>query len=334
MRIIIHCGTHKTGSTTIQTVLRENTKELDKYNYRCITNNPRLNARNLARFDEEWIVKKIADAEASGVESFIFSAEMFSTLTSDELKKLTSLLQGHEITFVILFRHWVNFLPSKWAQYCLRCDTQSFPAFLNELRLCESKHLDTRFDMIMKRLISTNPKEIKAISYDNAVSSDGLLMTCFSAFGMPESLAKKLADSQTQLNIRQPLINTEVIRLFNGLYAEKYGFEQNAKFNRFLRNKPEIKFDIKKILSSIQAADFIDDLHHEIIASEVTVSLLREDSDFLLWEQRFLNVANEYSFNSIKGMFFENIASLDFNCSQIEINELNASLKQKLMQLI
>ncbi|NOR69467.1 MAG: hypothetical protein GQ532_07195 [Methylomarinum sp.] len=334
MRIIIHCGTHKTGSTTIQTALHENAKELSGYHYHCIVNSPRINARNANKFDKEWIIKTVRDAESSGVENFIFSAELFSTLTSDEWKKITDLLSEHEITFIVFFRHWVNFLPSKWAQYCLRCDTQSFPRFLAQLKRHKDQHLDARFALLIERLISVKPAEIKAVSYDNAISSDGLLTTCFSAFGMPENFVNRFSDSKMHLNVRKPRLDTEVIRLLNGIYADKYGIAQDGKFNQFLRNKPPGKFYMEKMLSSLRDTDVLSDLHSELIASEVTVTLSRNDLSFILWEESFLALVSDYSVNSISGEFFKDIDPIDFRCSQVEIEELRPSLKQKLVELI
>ena len=164
MRIYVHVGMHKTGTTSVQMALRQNISNLEDFGYYAFINLPQMNAKNIENFNPDWLRAQIKKAEKNGAKAIIFSAEMISTFSSKQLNCFLDTFSGYEVILIACLRHWVGFLPSRWMQNCKRRDTQSFTAYLKQLKAHEDKHVDARFDLVVKRLIAAKSKNIRLIS--------------------------------------------------------------------------------------------------------------------------------------------------------------------------
>ena len=71
-----------------------------------------------------------------------------------------------EDPFVVSFRHWVDYLPSRYAQNCMRRDSQTFDEYLAALQSCEG-HPDLRFDLVLDRMLATGAS-VRAENYFKA----------------------------------------------------------------------------------------------------------------------------------------------------------------------
>ncbi len=129
-KLILHIGTHKTGTSTIQSTLeaareqlaaagvcyprtdREPFSHLAKHSsaYRAITETD-------AAFDDEFAIleKELAD---TGGDTLLLSEEGFSEAQFDAFSRFSRLTDRYDLTVVCFLRRQDQFLESLWAQYC------------------------------------------------------------------------------------------------------------------------------------------------------------------------------------------------------------------------
>lgn len=123
MKIYIHIGTHKTGSTSIQNVLFNNRQKLiDKgfYYPRVVDNH--TGQHHLAwmlaenNFDEasSYLKGEVSNAEALGCESIILSSEEFEFLGSSE--RISFFKNFGEVSIVVMLRRQDDFLEAEYNQ--------------------------------------------------------------------------------------------------------------------------------------------------------------------------------------------------------------------------
>ncbi len=103
MRIVIHTGMHKTGTTSVQKTLLESSEILSRIGWRVFVNAPQINVRNNNTFDEHWLLDKIRIAENDGMRTVIISMEAISTFSAQQLSKLVGALSLHEVILVVCF---------------------------------------------------------------------------------------------------------------------------------------------------------------------------------------------------------------------------------------
>jgi hypothetical protein len=125
LKIYVHIGTHKTGSTHIQTYLEKNWQNLEKENI-CIPSSTH-SAKNFAPlaslFDRRQEIPETA--ELTEIQNclqkkmnVIISTENFSTLKAEKVVMLKNWLekasQGHEVEvkIILYYREWLNYMYS------------------------------------------------------------------------------------------------------------------------------------------------------------------------------------------------------------------------------
>ena len=232
LRVVIHGGMHKTGTTSLQRVLAAHRPLLDEHGifYPGTVDDHGL---MLAVQWKDWsptpIVEAIAQAGRIGTHTLFLSGETVSVLTAEQMRRLADCFRGHEIVFVFCFRHWNDYLPSRWSQYSRRRDSQPFGDYIENISRADAAHIDWRYDLVLERSLALNEPRIVAISYPNAIACDGsALPTILRAGGFPENLVEKLTAAQDWLNPSPRWQDTEVTRLLNGLIADRLGLAQDA----------------------------------------------------------------------------------------------------------
>lgn len=231
MRIIIHGGMHKTGTTSLQHILAANRATLleegiwypgpDAQHHRM------LNVK-----DNDWTpivcINSLQEAKQNGSETVILSGEVVSTFSSEQFHRLTTCFSEHELTYLFCFRHWWDYFPSRWSQNCSRRDTQTLDAYVRAVMRSESEHADYRFDLVIARAASSGSCRVAAVSYDNAMVVDGsVLPAMLQAAGLPRDLIKQLDSHQTWQNTRNDPMLVELCRLLNGAIADRRKLPQD-----------------------------------------------------------------------------------------------------------
>lgn len=132
MRFIIHLGTHKTGTTALQSFLSRNRKRLQKQRILY----PRFAERDNAHHEFAWRISGrvdkgdiavaprvfvenfVREAESEGSESVILSSEEFEFIRGpSQIAQLGELLGGHDVLLIVYLRRQDFYLESEYGQH-------------------------------------------------------------------------------------------------------------------------------------------------------------------------------------------------------------------------
>lgn len=235
IKVFVHGGMHKTGTTSVQAFLDKSRKELLNHGVFVATESDSalshcLDVR-LSSWTPSLIQRYLEEAQAKRCKTVIFSHEVVSIFSESQLKKLTSCFDGYDLTYVFCFRHWTSFLFSRWSQNCVRRDSQTFTEYLYELQKEGFNHVDWHHHLVIERALNSGTCCVKAVSFNNALQQPGgivgaILMACEVESGPSVSAENQL------LTLNQGVDQTtrELCRLFNGVIASKLGLPQNELF--------------------------------------------------------------------------------------------------------
>lgn len=327
---------HKTGTSSIQKVLTDNQEKLGECGYRAFVNAPQINAKRANTFAPLWISQQIDLAHRDGLGNIIFSAEMISTFSEEQLDRLLVAMTGHEITIIACLRHWVDFLPSRWAQNCVRRDTQSFPGYLRNLTANESTHIDARFDLVIDRLKQRAPDNTHIVSFNNAAMLDALIPTALLALGLPPAFIDKMHGFGQRQNIGRGIKSVEMVRLFNGLLSRLTSNDPNSLFNdlnsasptrtfydiadhviNFMKNEPTLQAEIQGLIEAGSKTIDIGSLYPEISK----------------WERLAEESAKGRLFNPLNEKLFFSVCTPAIRCSDLEITDIPTAIQKKMTKL-
>ncbi len=226
MRIIIHGGMHKTGTTALQHLIVTQRALMERLGIYVPPGRPSTMARalNVRRPDwsKEELLEQLQDAEDAQCQTLLLSSEIVSIFSAEWMQKLVDAASGHELRFVFSFRHWYEFLPSRWVEYSKRRDSQTYLEFLAYV-----SDPAFEFEVVLHRALSTGA-EVSAISYANA--NDGGSSTVAEVLlsvGMARKNADTLARRAKKVNRRANWIDGELLRLLNGAEAARLGLPGN-----------------------------------------------------------------------------------------------------------
>ncbi|PWW03534.1 hypothetical protein DFR52_101215 [Hoeflea marina] len=232
MQVVIHGGMHKTGTTALQLVLHVNRQRLAENGYYCPAtelrhNGPVLNTRN-----PDWSRQDLSDiieaARKSGAHTLLLSGETVSTLSGDQFRQLREVFVDCEVRFIFCVRHWSSYLPSRWAQYCKRRDSQTFARYVGTIANRDPGHIDIHFDKFIDRAMSAGNSSVAVVSYDHAVGSGlGVVGEVLLAAGLPVHLVGQMIEFTTRANATADWVGIECARMLNGLIAQRLGLPQD-----------------------------------------------------------------------------------------------------------
>lgn len=232
MRVLIHIGMHKTGTKSLQELLYAHHASLLERGILypdagAAHHGSLLNVRQ-PHWTPETLGPALALAEARRAQLLLLSCEVVSTFSAAQYAQLLSAFEGHEVGLVACLRHWSEFWPSRWAQYCRRRDSQSFASYLEAIGP-SSTHIDRRYDLVLDRAAATGA-ELRIVSYDNAVAEAGSVVPAMlSAFGL-DGLFEDETIATPRSNARLDWQEVEMLRLLNGLRADARGLPQDELF--------------------------------------------------------------------------------------------------------
>jgi len=232
MRVIVHGGMHKTGTTSLQAAMAA-AVDLEKMGiFYPRSGGPQhgalLNLKQAA-WSPELLRAARRAAEHSRAHTLFLSAEGVSTFSADQLRQIRSALPEDDVTFLFCFRHWHAFWPSRWAQNCSRRDTQGFAAYLDMISQQGLPHTDLHYAAVLERALAVPDAKVVAVSFDRAVASpEGLLASLLSAAGLASGPTSAVMSKERALNRRSPWQIVEITRLLNGIVASIRNLPQNA----------------------------------------------------------------------------------------------------------
>lgn len=250
MKLTLHAGTHKTGTTSFQAALRRNAGPLREAGIAVLVTPPQAHAGHPGTFDPAWLRGRADAARNDGMERLVLSHEVISTFSAEELSRLLDALGPGEVRYVAAFRHWVSFLPSRWKQSCRRRDGQSFQRFLARLDAMEPDAHPFDFAAIPARARAAGIEDLRLLSWEgDGAGPDGLLGPLWRACGLPETGMTPEPRGLARLVLGRGGANRseedgieDRIRLFNALRARREGRPEDGLFDVLCRTGPDPAF--------------------------------------------------------------------------------------------
>lgn len=232
LRVVIHGGPHKSGTTSFQTLMDASRGRLldagvfypdgPKGQHAVILNTKRPS------WEDGGLRGAVDAARAAGAHTLLMSAEVVCSIGVAGFRRLAESLADCDLAFLFVFRHWSTFLPSRWAQNCKRRDSQPFGTYV-ERTLSWEEHIDHRFDLVLRHCQDGARAPIVALSFDRAVAEHGSVVPALvDALSLPGFL-KEAADG-AWVNATPDRDVIELVRLLNGAVADRLGLPQDELF--------------------------------------------------------------------------------------------------------
>ncbi|MDN3522086.1 hypothetical protein [Halomonas ramblicola] len=237
MKVFIHAGSHKTGTTSIQVFIRENEDALKTagifipqsgtLNKKSGHHNIGWEMRNDPRFKpERGTISDLVEELAQRSESTaVLSSEDFEYFVDrpDALTRFEDILvsNGHDLVYIYFFRRADIYAVSLYAELLKHGLDYSFRKFALEALLKEKVVIknDWVFYFNCRAFIKKWRKHsrgtITTISYDHAVGGDGVLPSFFSFIEAPAELIQ-LSKSAEVKNVRKPADVSRIERAIFG----------------------------------------------------------------------------------------------------------------------
>jgi len=328
---------HKTGTTTLQRMMSNNTTAFEALGYRTFINTIQMNIKNPACYNTDFIRALLVSAENDGMEAVIVSAEMISTFTQQQFLAFVALFSGYEVHLVCTFRHWVHYWPSRWTQNCVRRDSQSFPAYKRKLMSPGQQHPDVRYDLVIEKMKRASPASIRVISYDNAQAQDNLIPTLFDAMDVPRPSSALLAMPQKRANQRRPIETVDLARLFNGLRSDVLSVSQNAMFDSQVEGIPAgERYDMfGAVLQYLREnRPLRDQLLVLLDQYGQHYNFTSDDEEFAALNQRVENTVEGLVFNPSASRLFGHLATAQLQCSELEYADLPPAIQEEMRPML
>lgn len=129
MKIYVHIGTHKTGTTSIQLTLASNEKALRKQGY-LYPQSGRPDRSEWRYGNHELAFSLVGmhdtpltvwndfhrEIQQSGFDHVIVSAEDFSLANRQQIRELSALLSDYRVSIILYLRDPIDFMKSHYAQ--------------------------------------------------------------------------------------------------------------------------------------------------------------------------------------------------------------------------
>lgn len=338
MNICLHAGMHKTGTKSLQNAITAHEATFAEAGVIAHVNPPQILANVPECFDPAWISRQVEFAERAGYCTLLFSAEAISLFSKEQMRELVASFDGRRVRVVLVLRHWSGYWPSRWKQNCTRRDTQSFPAFLSALHSLVPDHLDCNYARLLENMRAGARTDLRVISYDNAHTSGHLQCHLLEALGLPAQSAMAIA-AQVPI-LHQSVDNDfyELCRLFNGAWSAYTGREADALFKGIREQRPirdfnDFFYDFGRCVNRLRNAgvDVVSTLLGLIAESRRTVSIPPGLAE--AWYAH-AQAALPYLQNPRDGCLFRYADSPSYRFSDLEIGDLPASLRQRMVACI
>lgn len=224
LRVVIHAGMHKTGTTSLQSCLAVHRTELAESGvwYPDLGADHQGTLLNVKRpgWHGQAVVEVCKAALRRGARTLVLSGEVVSTFSPQQFAALTACFVGCDLSYMFCLRHWYAYLPSRWRQYCRRRDSQTFIEYLTAITA--RPHVDLRFDLALQGARDSGAVGVIAVSYDAAIQAEGdVVPTLLRAIGVD------LTPTTSIKNRTGDWREIEVLRLLNGCVADHLGLVQD-----------------------------------------------------------------------------------------------------------
>lgn len=221
-RVVIHIGSHKTGTTYLQqgfVALRASLRAAGieyppewqdhLYGHHSLV-------RMLAAGDAATPARLAAMVQAAGQEghAVLLSSENFEDLDDAAIGRLASALRGHAVEIVFFMRHWSGLLPSAWQEEVKQGGSAPYPGFLLK-HLAQPAHsrLLNPTPMLGGYAAAFGHEAIRLVGYDRVIDSGEDIVGFFLRALLEVACACPAGGKR--INRSLPAVDVEIIRLLS-----------------------------------------------------------------------------------------------------------------------
>ena len=282
-KCILHIGSFKTGTTSLQMTLAKNRDALKKYgfNYPDISFNhtflvvccgenhkawptefkKRMDTKaSAARFRQEMLAYLAKTAEAAGSDTVIFSSEYLVTMRPDRVAALKALLDRYfdEIVVVCYIRHPRSHIVSQ-AQQSIKVGFADLDAIQERKKIFRPSRLD---DTYIKSF-GLDALRVREFNRETLVNGDIIDDFC-STVGMPSELVASLkrAHGNDSLSMEAALIASAVAKDLPRAKDRKWNPARSRAFEASLRQISGQKFALAADVLDLVESDIEDEANY------------------------------------------------------------------------
>jgi hypothetical protein len=221
-RIVIHIGSHKTGTTYLQrgfVALRPALRDAGvdyPAQWQDHLHGHHSLARQLAAGDADVPARlaDLAEQAARAGRAVLLSSENFEDLPAAAVARLAAGLAGHQVEIVHFLRRWQGLVPSAWQEAVKQGGSETLPHFVlgHVLRLGESPLLNPAVTLA-RFADAFGRAAIRLVAYDRLVERDDDLLDVFLRRILGVDLAAP--PRGPRINRALPPADVEIIRVLN-----------------------------------------------------------------------------------------------------------------------
>ncbi|BDG71940.1 hypothetical protein [Roseomonas fluvialis] len=221
-RVVIHIGSHKTGTTYLQrgfVALRPDLRAAGidyPVQWQDHLHGHHSLVRLLAAGDAETPARLavLAGEAGHGGRALLLSSENFEDIEAAAIGRLASALHGHQVEIVYFLRRWQGLVPSAWQEAVKQGGSETFPQFLlaHMLRLADSPLLNP--GITLGRFAEAFGRQaIRLVAYDRLVEQGEELLGFFLRAVLGVAVAPP--EQAGRINRALPPADVEIIRALN-----------------------------------------------------------------------------------------------------------------------
>lgn len=221
MRVVLHVGPHKTGTTSIQKylLLTHGTDAPTRPIWYPVPafRGPGHSVMAVEAIEEDGAVlaRTLDAARHHGVETLILSSEDFDRAYPERIDRLARHLSGSDVRLVVTLNSPIRRAPSSWQELVKHGHPRSFDD--SRRRILDSAGY--RPDFVRRFAEVIDPESIHVVISGASDPPDSLIRNACLAMGLPEPEL----DREIRANRRLGLIEAELLRHFNEVIAREAG---------------------------------------------------------------------------------------------------------------
>ncbi|MBU3682904.1 MAG: hypothetical protein FGM39_02595 [Phycisphaerales bacterium] len=248
MKVILHIGPHKTGTTAIQTFLTANAGTLARHGIRYPrpidgTHNHHAVAHGLRQPSlraqtADWIRAMLDESESMGCRTCVLSSEMFAE-HGIPIEALDECMPGHELSVLAYVRRPDHMWASAYSQLVIEPEARRTARIVDE-----PLPYDCGYSTVFLKWMSLlSPGRLVLAPFDRAQWPEGSLLRDFLAMaGAPDPLFAECDASANDPNASLPAVLVEAIRVANasGRFSAKEHGELVERARRLAKRFPRM----------------------------------------------------------------------------------------------
>ncbi len=317
MKLYLHAGTHKTGTTSVQLWLDQNRDILAEHDILypklksiVYQHSQFLNEYNTHyQLDDEHVFQE--QLASKPWKSIILSGEVVSVLNREALRRLAGRFKGFSVCPILVLREWPGYLYSRWKQDVRRRDSWTFKSYIAKLEEMNFEHYDCSLDLVCENLSDSFQQLPILIGYEAAIERENsVLPAILRSMEIPGQLLNQL-DEVVRRNITPSNLVIERNRIANLIYCNKNSLPEIGLFYmRPISRKPIAKLDflprIKR--SVIKKPSLWSNIDNIIIGTENRFSLEHLKQPYHQWHTEFIE---NYGSSFFEGLQLKSMEQLE-----------------------